>query len=168
MAFRLSENKCKFLDLDFVQDFQWIIPVLCDSGERFVCAEGSELPVVWARNHCCAVERCSGSCEHVPLHPSLLYSDCRVPEQTGGTWCVAALLQGRAEHKQGLKRDPKQEKGYWSCHTSLLHTDGRAVLVTVIARGREKRNLSQGQRDEEELLLRDWPQRLEKSHREIT
>lgn len=63
--------------------------------------------------------------------------------------CVAPFLQASAEHKQSLERVPKQEKEY----KSLMHADGRAVLVVVIISGREKRNLLLGWRDEEELVL---------------
>lgn len=48
----------------------------------------SAIPVVWARNHSSAVERCSGSLWARSTASRLLCRDCRVPEQTGDTWCV--------------------------------------------------------------------------------
>lgn len=166
VACRLSENKCKILDLNFIQHYQWIIPVLWDSGERLVCAEGLVLSVVWARNHCCAVERCSGSLwARTTASSTALQWLQSARTEWGYLVCVATFLQASAKHKQSLERVPKQEEGYQSYPTPLLHADGRAVLVIVITSGRERRNLLLGWRDEKKLLplLSDWLRRVKKT-----
>lgn len=73
-------------------------------------------------------------CEHVPQHPAALYSDCRVPEQSGEMWRVLQLLYKLVQKTNRASRGfPSRRRGTDPfTHLCCALREG-GVLVIVIA-----------------------------------